>query len=92
MRRWCRSLLIALTLWGIWWYVVIHQQAAAEAAVAPGVQQLGSPDLSAKGPATPAELGPARSSISGSGLCAAAGAAVLVRYYWRMDSRTLRSR
>jgi TRAP-type mannitol/chloroaromatic compound transport system permease large subunit len=51
-------LLIALTLWGIWWYVVIHQQAVTEAAAVPGVQQLGSPDLSAKGPATPAELGP----------------------------------
>jgi TRAP-type mannitol/chloroaromatic compound transport system permease large subunit len=79
-------LLIALTLWGIWWYVVIHQQAAAEAAVVPGVQQLGSPDLSAKGPATPAELGPAAEFYFWFWLCAAAGAAVLVRYYWRMDS------
>ena len=78
-------LLIALTLWGIWWYVVIHQQAAAEAAVVPGVQQLGSPDLSAKGPATPAELGPAAEFYFWFWLCAAAGAAVLVRYYWRMD-------
>ena len=79
-------LLIALTLWGIWWYVVIHQQAAAEAAVAPAVQQLGSPDLSAKGPATPAELGPGAEFYFWFWLCAAAGAAVLVRYYWRMDS------
>jgi TRAP-type mannitol/chloroaromatic compound transport system permease large subunit len=79
-------LLIALTLWGIWWYVVIHQQAAAEATVAPAVQQLGSPDLSAKGPATPAELGPGAEFYFWFWLCAAAGAAVLVRYYWRMDS------
>ena len=33
-------LLIALTLWGIWWYVVIHQQAVTEAAAVPAVQQL----------------------------------------------------
>ena len=79
-------LLIALTLWGIWWYVVIHQQAAAEATVAPAVQQLGSPDLSAKGPATPAELGPGAEFYFWFWLCAVAGAAVLVRYYWRMDS------
>jgi TRAP-type mannitol/chloroaromatic compound transport system permease large subunit len=79
-------LLIALTLWGIWWYVVIHQQAAAEATVTPAVQQLGSPDLSAKGPATPAELGPDAEFYFWFWLCAAAGAAVLARYYWRMDS------
>jgi TRAP-type mannitol/chloroaromatic compound transport system permease large subunit len=79
-------LLIALTLWGIWWYVVIHQQAVTEAAVVPGVQQLGSPDLSAKGPATPAELGPGAEFYFWFWLCAAAGAAVLVRYYWRMTA------
>jgi TRAP-type mannitol/chloroaromatic compound transport system permease large subunit len=78
-------LLIALTLWGIWWYVVIHQQAVTEAAAVPAVQQLGSPDLSAKGPATPAELGPGTEFYFWFWLCAAAGAAVLVRYYWRMD-------
>src|SRR5262249_5245238 len=37
--------LVAGPLWVAWWYVVIHQQAAAEAAVT-GVQQLGSPGLS----------------------------------------------
>jgi TRAP-type mannitol/chloroaromatic compound transport system permease large subunit len=79
-------LLIALTLWVIWWYVVIHQQAATEAAVAPAVQQLGSPDLSAKGAATPAELGPGAEFYFWFWLCAAAGAAVLVRYYWRMTA------
>src|SRR5262249_48576763 len=48
--------LVAGTLWLTWWYVVIHQQAAAEAAVS-GVQQLGTPGLGG-GPATPAEHGP----------------------------------
>ncbi len=51
--------LVASTLGLIWWYVVIHQQAAAET-VYSGVQQLGSPGLSAA-PASPAEQGPPRS-------------------------------
>src|SRR5580692_3647389 len=44
--------LVAGTLALAWWYVVIHQQAAAEAVVT-GVQQLGTPGLG-NGPATPA--------------------------------------
>ena len=40
--RWCRSCIVAGTLWLVWWYVVIHQQAAAEVVVT-GVQQLGTP-------------------------------------------------
>jgi TRAP-type mannitol/chloroaromatic compound transport system permease large subunit len=48
--------LVAGTLWLIWWYVVIHQQAAAEAVVK-GVEQLGTPGLGT-GPATLAEQGP----------------------------------
>src|SRR5262249_41629718 len=34
--------LIAGTLWLVYWYVIVHQQAAAEAAYS-GVQQLGAP-------------------------------------------------
>ena len=76
--------LIAGTLWLAWWYVVIHQQAAAEAAVS-GVQQLGSPGLS--GPAaTPAERGPPEGFYFWFGLCAVAGTLMIVRYYWRMDA------
>jgi TRAP-type mannitol/chloroaromatic compound transport system permease large subunit len=76
--------LIAGTLWLAWWYVVIHQQAAAEAAVS-GVQQLGSPGLS--GPAaTPAERGPPEGFYLWFGLCAVAGTLMIVRYYWRMDA------
>ncbi|MGC2586386.1 MAG: TRAP transporter large permease subunit, partial [Pseudolabrys sp.] len=48
-------MLVGGTLWLTWWYVVIHQQVAPEAAVQ-GLQQLGTPGL-AKGPATAAELG-----------------------------------
>src|SRR5690349_17559236 len=36
--------IVAGTLWLTWWYVVIHQQVAAQAAVE-GVQQLGTPGL-----------------------------------------------
>jgi len=32
-------LLALVTLWGMWWYVVIHQQADQESAAAPAVQQ-----------------------------------------------------
>jgi TRAP-type mannitol/chloroaromatic compound transport system permease large subunit len=59
LKNFCVSLvpfaLVAGTLWLAWWYVVIHQQAAAEAAVS-GVEQLGTPGLGAG--ATPAERGP----------------------------------
>src|SRR5437016_8594238 len=48
--------LVAGTFALAWWYVVIHQQAAAEAAVS-GVQQLGSPGLRGA-PASAAEQGP----------------------------------
>src|SRR5262249_34447778 len=76
--------LVAGTLWLAWWYVVIHQQAAAEAAVS-GVQQLGSPGLS--GPAaTPAERGPPEGFYFWFGLCAVAGTLMIVRYYWKMDA------
>jgi TRAP-type mannitol/chloroaromatic compound transport system permease large subunit len=88
----CKNLCVALvpfalvagTLWLGWWYVVIHQQAAAEAAVS-GVQQLGSPGLS--GPAAaPAEHGPPEGFYFWFALCALAGAVMIVRYYWRMDA------
>src|SRR5207247_835170 len=48
--------IVAGTLWTVWWYVVIHQQAAVETVVT-GVQQLGIPGLSTAA-ATPAEQGP----------------------------------
>jgi TRAP-type mannitol/chloroaromatic compound transport system permease large subunit len=77
--------LIAITLWGIWWYVVIHQQAAIEVAPEGGLQQLGSPDLT-KAPPAPSELGPAASFYWWFWSIAAVMALVLVRYYWRMTA------
>ncbi|HEY1363049.1 MAG TPA: TRAP transporter large permease subunit [Xanthobacteraceae bacterium] len=76
--------LVAGTLWLTWWYVVIHQQAAAEAAVS-GVQQLGTPGLGGA-PAAPAEHGPPEGFYFWFALCAVLGTFLLVRYYWRMDA------
>jgi TRAP-type mannitol/chloroaromatic compound transport system permease large subunit len=76
-------LLVGGTLWLTWWYVVIHQQVAPEAAVT-GLQQLGTPDL-AKGPATAAELGPPEGFYLYFGIIAAICALWQLRYYWRVD-------
>jgi hypothetical protein len=40
-------ILVGGTLWLVWWYVVIHQQADAVVAVT-GVEQLGTPGLAPK--------------------------------------------
>jgi TRAP-type mannitol/chloroaromatic compound transport system permease large subunit len=88
LKNFCMALvpfaLVAGTLWLAWWYVVIHQQATAEAAVS-GVQQLGTPGLGGAA-ATPAERGPPEGFYFWFGLCALAGTAMIVRYYWRMDA------
>jgi TRAP-type mannitol/chloroaromatic compound transport system permease large subunit len=80
-------ILVAGTLWLVWWYVVIHQQAAAEAAVS-GVQQLGTPGLG-QGEATPAELGPPEGFYLWFGIIALVCAVLQVRYYWRLDADRL---
>src|SRR5690349_4697803 len=72
------------TLAVTYWYVVIHQQASAEAAVE-GLQQLGSAGLST-GPATPAELGPPEGFYLWFSLVSLALLLVVARYYWRMDA------
>lgn len=76
--------LIVLTLFTVWWYVVIHQQ-VVEAPPELGVQQLGAPAQPA-GPATPAELGPSASFYIWYWIIVALSALVIVRYYWRMDA------
>jgi TRAP-type mannitol/chloroaromatic compound transport system permease large subunit len=73
-----------VTFWGLWWYVVIHQQVEAEAVVT-GVQQLGTPGI-ATGPAAPSESGPPADFYLYFWICAALLALMLVRYYWRMDA------
>jgi TRAP-type mannitol/chloroaromatic compound transport system permease large subunit len=79
--------IVAGTLWLVWWYVVIHPQVAAEAAVE-GVQQLGSPGLSAA-PATDASLGPPDGFYLWFGIVAAVCAVLQIRYYWRLDADRL---
>jgi TRAP-type mannitol/chloroaromatic compound transport system permease large subunit len=76
--------LIALTLWGIWWYVVIHQQSVAEA-LPEGLQPLGNPDLP-KPEAPPSEAGPPPSFYYWYWGIAAVSALVMVRYYSRMNA------
>jgi TRAP-type mannitol/chloroaromatic compound transport system permease large subunit len=80
-------MLVAGALCTVWWYVVIHQQAAVEAAVT-GVQQLGTPELS-KSEATPAELGPTLEFYLWFWGIAAACALLQVRYYWRFNAERL---
>jgi TRAP-type mannitol/chloroaromatic compound transport system permease large subunit len=71
----------------VWWYVVIHQQAAIELAVT-GVQQLGTPDL-VKSEATPAELGPTREFYLWFWGITAVCALLQIRYYWRFNAERL---
>jgi TRAP-type mannitol/chloroaromatic compound transport system permease large subunit len=75
--------LVAITLGIVWWYVVIHQQVAAEAVSE--LQPLGSPGLAPKS-ATPAEQGPSAGFYLWYWIIVAAFALVLARYYWRMDA------
>jgi TRAP-type mannitol/chloroaromatic compound transport system permease large subunit len=72
-----------LTLWGLWWYVVIHQQVAIEAAPE-ALQQLGSPGL-APSPAAPAESGPSQQFYIWYWSICAVMTLLIGRYYWRMD-------
>jgi TRAP-type mannitol/chloroaromatic compound transport system permease large subunit len=80
-------MLVAGTLALIWWYVVIHQQVAAEV-VYSGVEQLGSPGLS-MAPATPAEQGPPQGFYLWFGGIALVCALLQVRYYARLDADRL---
>jgi TRAP-type mannitol/chloroaromatic compound transport system permease large subunit len=80
-------ILVAGTLWLTWWYVVIHQQAAAEE-VYSGVQQLGTPGLGTNA-ATPSELGPPHGFYLWFGIVAAVCALFQVRYYARLDADRL---
>jgi TRAP-type mannitol/chloroaromatic compound transport system permease large subunit len=77
-------LLTVLTMGGLWWYVVVHQQ-VSEAAEVAGVQQLGTPGI-VTAPLTEAELGPSPAFFMWFAAIAVLLALMLVRYYWRMDA------
>src|SRR5712672_3282737 len=80
-------MIVAGTMATVWWYVVIHQQAAIELAVT-GVQQLGTPEL-VTNEATPAELGPGLAFYLWFWSIAAVCALLQVRYYWRFNAERL---
>src|SRR5207248_345136 len=79
--------LVAGTLWLVWWYVVIHQQAGPQE-VYSGLQQLGTPELG-QSAATPAEQGPPQGFYLWFGIIAGVCALLQVRYYWRLDADRL---
>lgn len=73
--------LTALTLFAVWWYVVIHQQAGA-AEVEIGLQPLGTPGLPTEeeGP-----TGPSDAFYMWFWIVVAASALALAQYYRKMD-------
>ena len=80
-------IIVGGTLWAIWWYVVIHQQAGAVEVVT-AVEQLGTPDLPVS-EATDAEKGPAPAFYWWFGGITAVMAGVMLRYYRRMSAEKL---
>ncbi|KRR17318.1 C4-dicarboxylate ABC transporter [Bradyrhizobium lablabi] len=76
-------LFTAITLGTIWWYVVIHQQAAAGSGAVEGLQQLGS--AAATPEPTDAEKGPPTQFYIGFAITALLMAAWSLRSYLRMD-------
>ncbi|MBF9197918.1 TRAP transporter large permease [Microvirga terrestris] len=79
--------LTALTLWLLWWYVVIHPQASAEGEAPEGLEQLGGPAVSA--PVTPTDIGPATTFYVIFGIVAALALVILARYYRNMNAERL---
>jgi TRAP-type mannitol/chloroaromatic compound transport system permease large subunit len=78
-------ILVAGTLWTAWWYVAIHQQAAATSAQPEeGLEQLGAPDVTGPG-LSPSEQGPGQSFYIWFAVICVLMALMLVRYYWRMN-------
>jgi len=92
VKNFCAALIpvasTALTLWLVWWYVVIHPQPSADGDVPAGLERLGSPTASA-GPATLGESGPATSFYISFGLIVAFAAVMLARYYRNMNAERL---
>jgi TRAP-type mannitol/chloroaromatic compound transport system permease large subunit len=80
-------ILTAGTLWLVWWYVVIHQQAKAEDEAPAGLEQLGSTASTA--PVPDAASGPATSFYVTFGIICVLCALMLVRYYRRMGPERL---
>jgi TRAP-type mannitol/chloroaromatic compound transport system permease large subunit len=80
-------LLVAGTMYLVWWYVVVHQQAGPDAVVE-GLEQLGTPNIDT-GPAAPADGGPSSSFYMWFGIICAILAFFQIRYYSRLDADRL---
>jgi TRAP-type mannitol/chloroaromatic compound transport system permease large subunit len=80
-------IIVAGSMATVWWYVVIHQQADAEAVVT-GVQQLGTPGLSV-GTTAPAQEGPPAGFYGWFWGITAILALLQVRYYRKFDAERL---
>ncbi len=80
-------ILVAGSLYTVWWYVVIHQQVSVEDAVS-GVQQLGTPSLGTE-TVTPAEEGPAPSFYYWFWGITAVCALMQVRHYWKFTAERM---
>jgi TRAP-type mannitol/chloroaromatic compound transport system permease large subunit len=80
-------IIVAGTLYTVYWYVVIHQQVGPQE-VFSGIQELGSPDI-AKGPATQAELGPPQGFYWWFGGIAVVCLLWQLKYYWKLDADRL---
>jgi TRAP-type mannitol/chloroaromatic compound transport system permease large subunit len=74
--------LIAGTLFLAWWYVIIHQQAAAVGPIE-GLQQLGAPAASTE---VAGDRGPPENFYLWYSLAAFFGVVMIARYYWNLDS------
>jgi TRAP-type mannitol/chloroaromatic compound transport system permease large subunit len=77
-------IIVAGSLWLAWWYVVIHQQAAAEVAVE-GLQQLGSAPVAA----APVDKGPPTAFYMWFGVISMLCAVMMIRYYSRLEADRL---
>jgi TRAP-type mannitol/chloroaromatic compound transport system permease large subunit len=77
-------ILVAGSLCLVWWYVVIHQQAAADVAVE-GLQQLGSPTVAE----APVDRGPPTAFYMWFGVISLLCALLMVRYYSRLEADRL---
>jgi TRAP-type mannitol/chloroaromatic compound transport system permease large subunit len=80
-------IIVAGSMATVWWYVVIHQQADADAVVT-GVQQLGTPGLSV-GTTAPAQEGPPAGFYGWFWGITALLALLQVRYYRKFDAERL---
>ena len=77
-------IIVAGSLLLVWWYVVIHQQAAAEVVVE-GLQQLGSPAVTA----APVDRGPPTAFYLWFGVISMLCAVLMTRYYSRLEADRL---